>query len=240
MKKLIQLVLLATFLGGCASLSEINIPQLLATPTSPPVVDSPTPTASNTPAPTQNFFATSTSTPLTFTPTVTSIGAEFFTPTNTATLFPTQPAVTLSLPTTGLPPLEPGNYFTPQSTGFLSILLSSNTMYWNEGPCSPRNIKFSAFVADTVNTDKVLLFTRLREKRNTLNVTKWNAGALMVQEENGSFNYNIRTWNLRRYYYFREAWLEYQLVALDENLQETGRTPIYDRNITLARCQPVQ
>lgn len=113
-------------------------------------------------------------------------------------------------------------------------------MYWNEGPCSPRNIKFSAFVADTVNTDKVLLFTRLREKRNTLNVTKWNAGALMVQEENGSFNYNIRTWNLRRYYYFREAWLEYQLVALDENLQETGRTPIYDRNITLARCQPVQ
>lgn len=240
MKKIMQFVLLAMFLGGCANLPEINIPQLLATPTAPQVAGTVTPTPSSTSAPTQNLFATSTSTPLTFTPTVTSIGAELFTPTNTATLFPTQPAVTLSLATPAVVPVDPGGYFTPQSIGFLTILVSSNTMYWNEGPCSPRNVKISAFVEDTVNTDKVILFTRLREKKNTLNVTRWNAGAIMVQEENGSFNYNIRTWNLRRYYYFREAWLEYQLVALDENLQETGRTPIYDRNITLVRCQPVQ
>jgi hypothetical protein len=62
----------------------------------------------------------------------------------------------------------------------------------------------------------------------------------MVEEENGSYNYNIRTWNLRRYYYFREAWLEYQLVALSVDGQETGRTPIYDRGLSLVRCQPVQ
>lgn len=241
MKKLIQILVLGALLGGCSGLPNINLPQLGTTVTPPPPVDTPTESPSGTPIPTQNLFATATSTPLTFTPTVTSIGAELFTPTNTATAFPTA-AATLILPTPGLPSdAASGGIFTPESVGFMGVLLSSNTMYWNEGPCSPRNIKFSAFVADPVNTHRVYLFTRLREKKNTLNVTRWNAGAWMIKDEsNGSFTYDIRTFNLRRYYYFREAWLEYQLVALNEDQEEIGRTPIYDRNATLVRCQPVQ
>lgn len=234
MKKNIYIFVLSILLSSCASLSDVA--QLIWTPTPvPALADTPTPTASITPAPTQNLFATSTSTPITFTPTVTQIGAELFTPTGTATDFPT------TYPTAGLPPgLLGGNYFTPVNTGFLAVLISNNVMYWNEGPCSPRDIKFSAFVEDTVNTDKVLLFTRLREKKNTLNVTDWNAGAIMVEADNGSYNYNVHTWNLRRYYYYREAWLEYQLVAVNEYLEVLARTQIYDRNISLVRCQPVQ
>ena len=237
MKKLIQILLLGVLLAGCSELSNINLPQLIATATPPPPVDSPTPLSSSTPVPTQDLFATFTSTPLTFTPTVTLVGAELFTPTSTATAPPTLQ----SFPTPGLPQdAVGGDYFTPKTVGFLATLLSSNTIYWNEGPCMPRNIKVSAFVEDVVNVDKVFLFTRLREKKNTLNVTDWNSGALMIKnEENSSFNYNIRTFNIRRYYYFKEAWLEYQLVALNEDRQEIGRTPIYDRNITLVRCQPV-
>jgi hypothetical protein len=242
MKKLILTIAgAAVVLAGCSGLSNIDLPQLGATPTLPPPVDSPTPAATDTPIPTQDLFATSTSTPLTFTPTVTLMGAELFTPTGTATSFSTQIVPTLAFPTPGLPPeASSAGYFTPQSVGFLTILVSSNIMYWNEGPCSPRNVEISAFVEDIVNTHRVFLFTRLREKKNTLNVTRWNAGAVMVKEENGSYNYNIRTFNLRRYYYYREAWLEYQLVALTEDQQEIGRTPIYDRNITLAMCRPVQ
>lgn len=245
MKKIMQILVLGVFLASCSSLPEITLPQFGATPTVPTIATTPTSEPSQTPAPTQNLFATSTRTPLTYTPTVTSIGAELFTPTSTATLFPTalptRPGATQAGITPGLPPgVSSGTYFTPQSTGFLTILTSSSVMYWNEGPCSPRNIEISAFVADQANTDQVLLFTRLREKKNTLNITRWNAGAIMIKEENGSYNYNIRTFNLRRYYYFREAWLEYQLVALDVNRQETGRTPIYDRSLALARCQPVQ
>ena len=92
---------------------------------------------------------------------------------------------------------------------------------------------------DVVNTHRVVLFTRLREKKNTLNVTEWNAGAIMNKADNGSFNYDIRTFNLRRYYYFKDAWLEYQLVAVTEDLEIIGRTPIYDRNISLVRCLPI-
>jgi hypothetical protein len=242
MKKLIQILLLGV-LAGCSGLSSINLPPFGATATPPPPVDSPSPSPSETPVPTQNLFATSTSTPLTFTPTVTLMGAELFTPTAspTATVPPTQVVPTPALPTPGLPPLPSSDsFFTPESIGFQSILLSSNIIYWNEGPCSPRNIQFSAFVVDVVNTQRVYLFTRLREKKNTLNFTRWNAGAVMIKDENGSFNYNLRTINLRRYYYFVEAWLEYQLVALNENQEEIGRTPIYDREVTLVRCRPVQ
>lgn len=228
MKKNVCIIVLSMFLTGCSALSDIA--GLIRTPTPVPATDTPGPVDTVTPIPSQNLFATSTATPLTFTPTVTALGAELFTPTATATDFPTP----------GLPPNAiNGNYFTPVNTGFLTVLISNNVMYWNEGPCSPRNIKVTAFVEDILNTNRVLLFTRLREKRNTLNVTDWNSGAIMLKADNGSFNYKIETWNLRRYYYYKDAWLEYQLVSQNEEGQIIGRTAIYDKNISLVRCLPV-
>jgi hypothetical protein len=232
MKKMVQILLLGIFLAGCSSLPQIDLPQLLGTPTPPEPIETPTPFASETPIPTQNLFATSTPTPLTFTPTVTMIGAELFTPTRT-------PTAGLPTSTPGLPPAAAlGSYFTPQDTGFTLIMYSGSLLYWNEGPCMPRNIKISAFVEDLINTDKVLLFMRLRDKKDTLHLSKWGSPAIMVKGEDGSFNYNIRTFNLDDYYYFRDAWIEYQLVAYTEEMQEIGRTKIYDRNIGLARCRP--
>jgi hypothetical protein len=228
MKKNVHLILLSIFLSGCSALSDIT--GLLRTPTPVPATDTPAPSATVTPSPAQNLFATSTPTPLTFTPTVTALGAELFTPTLTATDFPTP-----SLP----PNAINGNYFTPVNSGFLTILISNNVMYWNEGPCSPRFIKVTAFVEDMANTHRVLLFTRLREKRNTLNVTEWNSGAFMIKADNGSYNYKIETWNLRRFYYYKDAWLEYQLVSQNEDLEIIARSAIYDKNISLVRCVPV-
>ncbi len=231
MKKKTYILVLSIFLSSCASLSDLT--KLIASPTPVPQADTPTPVPSITPAPTQNLFATSTSTPLTFTPTVTQIGAELFTPTGTVTDEP--------FPTPGLPPAAiNGSLFTPVNVGFLTILISNNILYWNEGPCMPRDIKFSAFVQDTENTDKVLLFTRLRETRNTLNLTDWNSGAIMIKNpDNGSFNYDLHTWNLRRYYYYKQAWIEYQLVALTKDMQVIGRTQIYDRSLSLVQCKPI-
>jgi len=231
MKKKLTILLFSIFLSSCASLSDLA--QLIITPTPVPPAETPTATPSITPAPTQNLFATSTSTPLTFTPTPTQLGAELFTPTGTVTEFPITPGI---VPQSAVS----GNYFTPVSIGFLAVLVSNNVMYWNEGPCMPREVKFSAFVEDTINTDKVLLFTRLREKKNTLNITEWNSGAIMIKADNGSFNYTVHTWNLRRFYYYKDAWIEYQLVALTKDMEIIGRTQIYDRNTSLVRCMPVQ
>lgn len=229
MKKKLHIVLLLVLLSGCASLGDVA--NLIATPTPAVLADEATESPTETPFPTQNLFATSTPTPITFTPTPTQLGAELFTPTMTATGFPTLIDVPLDESDTG--------YLAPTNVGFLAVLISNGTMYWNAGPCTPRNIKISAFVDNIVATHRVFLFTRLREKKNTLNVTDWNAGALMIKADNGSFNYDIGTDNLRRYYYFKDAWLEYQLVAQNEDQEIVGRTKIYDRNLSLVRCTPI-
>ncbi len=232
MKKFIPALLIAIFLAGCSGIP--NLPPLLASsPTPVPPSDTPTPSISETPIPTQNLFATSTPTPLTFTPDRDRPGRGAIYTYRYGNQHPYRLPDAIPLDA------ESSGYFTPQNTGFQAILTSGNTMYWNSGPCTPRNIKFSAFVEDQINTDQVLLFTRLREKSDTLLVTKWNAGALMVKEENGSFNYDIHTFNLRQYYYFINAWLEYQLVALNKDNEVIGRTPIYDRNVSLVMCRPV-
>lgn len=229
MKKNVQILVLVVFLAGCSSLPNINFPQFLATATVPPPTATRTPAVTETPIPTQNLFATSTPTPLTFTPTVTMIGAELFTPTASSTPLP---SITPGMPVGA----AAAGYFTQQGVGFASVLFSYHILYWDEGPCMPREVKISAFVVDTVNTDKVLLFMRLRSKKNTLDMTEWGAGAIMVKAENGSFNYDVHTWNLKQYYYYPNAWLEYQLVAFTEDMEEIGRTQVYDQNITLSRC----
>ena len=94
-------------------------------------------------------------------------------------------------------------------------------------------------VEDPDKTYRVLLFMRLREKKNTLNVTDWNSGAIMLHETDGTYSYNIRTFNIRHYYSFADAWLEYQLVAINDELRVIGRTQIYDRDISLVKCNPV-
>ena len=228
MKKFISILLLGIFLSGCSALSPIL--QLVSTPTPQPPPQTRTPAPTVTLIPTQDLFAASTSTPVTFTPTDTP-----FLPDQPPTGTPTP------LPTFGPPPnLPSADYLTPKNEGFLSVLISNNVIHWNEGPCMPRNVKISAFVEDLINTQDVVLFMRLREKKNTLNVTEWGAGAIMVRGDNGAFNYDVHTWNIRRYYYFKDAWLEYQLVSVNKDREVIGRTQIYDRNISLVRCMPVQ
>ena len=145
--------------------------------------------------PTQDLFVVPTATPVTFTPTATSLIPEL-PPTLTPIPLPTFSQEFIN-------DLSSTTFFV-QTVGFRGVLYSDPTLYWNEGPCLTRRIKITAFVDDPARTDRVFLFMRLRDKRNTLNVSEWSAGAEMIKVENGSFNYNIETHNLRRYFYFRK------------------------------------
>jgi len=226
MKKLIPVILITALLSGCSSLGPLL--QIEFTPTPQPPAETFTPAPTVTQLPTQDLFATSTSTPTSMAPTHTSLEETEAVITDTP-----EPLETFA------PPSNAGTYFTPKSKGFLAVLISNNLLYWNEGPCMPRSVKISAFVEDLINTDMVVMFMRLREKRNTLNITDWGGGAIMLKADNGSFNYTVTPKNISKYYYFKDAWLEYQLVSINENNEVIGRTQIYDRNISLVRCMPI-
>lgn len=236
MKKFLLLILIGSVLSSCSG-GLPDLTSLIASPT--PSIPPATPTAQPTVTliPTTDLFALPTATPVTFTPTL-GTGAA----TSTSLIPELLPTLTpLPLPTFSrefINDLSTTTFFV-ETVGFKGILYSDATLYWNEGPCLTRRIKITAFVDDPSRPQRVFLFMRLRDKKNTLNVSEWSAGAEMIKVENGSFNYNIETHNLRQYYYYKDAWLEYQLVAVNDQLEIIGRTPLYDRNISLVRCASV-
>lgn len=226
MKKFIQLALLSFLLSGCSGLTPLL--DLIATPTPPPPADTPTIQPTVTLIPTRDLFATLTPTPITFTPTETPLvpeGQE----TQTATVQPT-----LRPPSTS----QGASVLTPRSNGFITILASHYVIYYNTGPCLPRTLTVTAFVQDIIRTDSVLIFMRPREKSDTMLLGDWSSGE-MLQNENGSYYYDISAVNIRKYYWFRDAWLEYQLVSFDEDRKELARSQIFDRNISLVMCRAV-
>lgn len=222
MKKFIQVAsALAILLSGCSGLTPLL--ELIATPTPPPPADTPTPQPTVTLIPTRDLFATLTATPVTFTPTKTP-------------LVPDQPAET---PTALPPPVSQGSsILTPAAGGFLSILPSHYVVYYNTGPCLPRTLTITVFVQDIIHTDRVLIFMRPREKSDTMLLGDWSSGE-MLKNENGSFYYDISAVNIRKYYWFREAWIEYQLISYDEDGRELARSQIFDRNISLVMCRTI-
>lgn len=230
MKKILPILLITILLNsGCSSLAPLL--QFAGTPTSAPPVDTFTPAPTVTKIPTQDLFATATSTPTSLIPTLEGGTAE-------PTLDPSKPTLVPSPFPTFEAPSNTG-VFTPKAYGFQAVLISNNILYWNAGPCMPRSVKFAAFVTDLQNTKQVLLFMRLREKKNTLNLTDWGGGAIMSKADNGSFTYTVTPKNISKYYRFKDAWVEYQVVALNEEKLVIGRTQVYDRNVSLTRCVPI-
>ncbi|HKI53548.1 MAG TPA: membrane lipoprotein lipid attachment site-containing protein [Anaerolineales bacterium] len=233
MKKIFLIFLLTVILASCASLPDLNeITEMLVSPT-PTRADTATPRPTVTLFPTQDLFAISTATPVTFTPTQPSSAPENIA---TPTLIPTQTLI--PLPTFSeefINDMSSVTFFA-ENSGFETVMYSDGTLYWGEGSCVTRSIKITAIVEDPERTDRVFLFLRLRDKENTLNVGEWSAGAEMIKVNDGSFNYNVQTYNLRRYFYYKRAWIEYELVSVNENLEILGRTRLYDHDISLAKC----
>ncbi|HUG34166.1 MAG TPA: hypothetical protein VMJ90_05315 [Anaerolineales bacterium] len=223
MKKIAPILLLAIFLGGCSGLDPIL--SLITSPTPGIPTETRTPQPTVTLIPTRDLFATTTPTPVTNTPTETPLVPD---------QLPTQTRLSSLTP----PPVSTSNieFYTPQSQGFVAVLNSNYVLYYNTGACSPRSLTITAFVQDLVHTDTVLLFMRLREKSDTMLLGEWSAGE-MLENDNGSYSYQVTAVKLRKYYWFRDAWLEYQLVTYDKNRVELARTQIYNRNISLVMCR---
>lgn len=226
MRKIHIVILLSMLLSSCSGLSRVR--DLILSPTPTVVADTSTPQPTVTLFPTKDLFATLTPTPVTFTPTRTPIVPEQ-PPTETASPFPTfKPPATFM-----------GNtFFTPQNKGFVTVLLSNSVIYWNTGPCLPRTTKVTTFVEDIVHTDSVLITMRPREKSDTMLLGDWSY-AEMLPADNGSYSYEIGPANIRKYYWFKEAWIEYQLISYDKKKVELARTQIYNKSLSLVMCHPV-
>lgn len=215
-------------LGSACTTGELVA--LLVTPTSPPP-----PTAiPRTPTPAET--PTNTATPVTYTPTFTLtptlIGWD---PTETPTVTGT-PLDTETPQATPTP--EENIILLPEASGFQSVLLARDAIYYGAGCPFPATVVVRARVAEPDRVGLVSIFLRMRNKA-TGNDSGWDVGTTMTPVGSGLYELILDANDLHgedRFAYYTDAWLEFQLVAFDGRVREIGRTDkILDR-LSFVQC----
>jgi hypothetical protein len=228
MKKIIYSLAMIFTLTAC-SLNDVIA--LIVTPTvsPPPANTSLEPTVYSTPT------ETLTSTPIstfTSTPTLVGGGDSFDVPTEASTALPT--LVLVPTATTG----PKTSLFSQPGSIILSIALSNDTLYW--GYCdAPKYVDVDVRVANSLRVKYVLLFLRLVDKGGNQS-TPWGAGAIMEDVGRSYYTYHLTPKNLSHYDEFKDAWIEYQVIASTASLKILESSPTYPDSLSLKQCVPVE
>ncbi|HLO31972.1 MAG TPA: lipoprotein [Anaerolineales bacterium] len=223
MKKLLFFLVILLLLSGCSG-SPISIP-FLQTPVPP---SSPQPTVtpfSLEPTSTPNLFVLNTlpptTTPSTQTPIVTTTALPTFTPTIRSTIT--------------LEPLNP-NFFTPSPNIFLAVQRSTDVIVWGSTCEGARSIQFTAQVKPARRLRFVTLWYRLQDKYSGRH-TDWSGGAILSDNDQGTYFYDLTLSQIQRYRFFEDAWFQYQLVASTVTQDVLGRSVVSRSEVSLTHCK---
>jgi hypothetical protein len=225
MKRSLLFSLMMFLLAGCSGL-PISIP-FLQTPTPvPPQQPTATPFGlpSLQPSNTPDLFALNTdgptTTPFTGTPQVTDTAAPTLTPTF-------RPTITLE-------PLDP-TLFTPSPNIFLNVQRNTSQLTWGGAGCGDRSIRFIAQVQPVRRLRYVTLWYRLQDKYSGRG-TAWGGGAIMSDNDQGTYFYDLDLSQIRNYRRFQDAWLQYQLVASTATQTVLGRSVVSRSDVSVTNC----
>lgn len=224
MKKLLFVLLVISLLAGCSGLPPISIP-FLQSPTAPPP---PLPTAtpfSLQPTNTLDLFVINTAEPTTTPSTET--------PPATNTAIPT--FTEIFRPTITLEPLDP-TLFTPSPNLFLNVQRDTSQLVWGGNCAGVRTIRFVAQVQPARRLRYVTLWYRLQDKYSGRH-TDWGGGAIMSDNDQGTYFYTLDLSQIHRYRYFEDAWFQYQLVASTATERVLGRSVVSRNEISLTHCK---
>lgn len=223
MKRLAFITTLISLLAGCTAFPLDSIPFFGSpTPSQPP---QPSATPFSLPATfTPDLFALNTQAPTTTPPSGT--------PRVTDTPFPTRTPTTR--PTITLEPQDV-HLYTPSLPIFLPPTLSTRQVVWGTTCEGDRSIKFEVQVKKVRRLRYVLLFTRLQDKYSGRN-TDWGVGAIMSDNDQGTYFYKLRLDQIPDYQSYEDAWLQYQFVASTVGLTVLGRSIVSRDEISLTHC----
>jgi hypothetical protein len=193
---------------------------LIPTSTLPPTrIPSSTPTDIPTSTPTVPT--------LTYTPTPTLLGLKSATPTPEESFTPTV--------------FTPFNMITPDTMtpsvvieGFVSVFTSAAEFY--KKGCEPGLVKITGQVAKPLEVNFVVLFVRFKSKQ-TGNASEWTSIG-MQHLGAGTYFHDLAAEQMKGDDAFKNAWVEYQLVATNQKSKEMGRTTIFSEKLTLLECVP--
>ena len=223
MKRSVFILIILSLLAGCSGL-PISIPFLQSpTPTSPPP---PTATpfslsASNTP----DLFVINTLAPTTTPPTGTPLVTDTPFPTFTPTIRST---ITLEA-------IDP-NLFTPSPNIFVSVQRNTNQIVWGSTCEGARSIMFTTQIMAVRRLKYVTLWYRLQDKYSGRH-TDWGGGAILSDNDKGTYFYTIELSQINDYRFFEDAWFQYQLVASTITRRVLGRSVVSRNEVSLTHCK---
>jgi hypothetical protein len=225
MKKIV-LAMFIIILTGCSALQDL--PFLQSPTPAPAIVNSPQPTVTllsdgytNTP----DLFAINTEGPTNTlapnAPSATSTRIPVFTPTARSTI--TLEPVDITL-------------FTPGPAPFMLLSKSTSQLVWGYNCDGSRSIKFVVqLVAPVKRLKYVLLFIRLQDKYSARQ-TPWGAGAIMSDNDRGTYFYEISLDQIDDHESFEDAWLQFQFVASNIYLNRLGASVVDRNSVSLTHC----
>ena len=224
MKTSLFVLLLLSVLAGCSGLPPVSLPFLQSPTSAPP----PQPTAtpySLQPTQTLDLFVINTSEPTT----TAGIGTPL------PTLTPLPAFTITSRPTITLEPLDP-TLFTPSPNLFINVQRDTSQLVWGGNCAGARTIRFVTQVQPARRLRYVTLWYRLQDKYSGRS-TDWGGGAIMSDNDQGTYFYTLDLSQIRRYRYFEDAWLQYQLVASTATQRVLGRSVVSRNEISLTHCK---
>jgi hypothetical protein len=224
MKKFSFVLVILSLLSGCSGL-PVSIPFLQTPASTQPSGPQPTATPFSLPdTNTPDLFVLNTlpptTTPGTGTPIVTDTPLPTFTPTF-------RPTITLE-------PIDP-SLFTPSPNLFLSVQRSTGQIVWGSTCEGARTIKFTAQVAPARRLKFVTLWYRLQDKYSGRH-TDWGGGAILSDNDQGTYFYNLELSQIQSYRYYEDAWFQYQLVASTVTRKVLGRSVVSRSDVSLTHC----
>lgn len=224
MKRSFVALLLILLLASCSGLPPVSIPFLQTTTVPPSPQSTATPFALE-PSYTPNLFAIKTSEPST----TAAIGTVLPTITQLPTYTPT------NRPTITLEPIDP-SLFTPSPNIFISVQRSTAQLVWGSTCEGSRSIRFTASVAPARRLRYVTLWYRLQDKYSGRH-TDWGGGAILSDNDQGTYFYNLELSQIQNYRYYEDAWFQYQLVASTAAQKVLGRSVVSQKDVSLTHCK---
>jgi hypothetical protein len=212
-------------LAGCSGL-PVSIP-FLQTPlpaAPPPSTATPFGLPTLLPSNTPDMFVINTAEPASSSLTGTPLATDTALPTSTATFRPT---ITLE-------PLDP-TLFTPSPNLFLNVQRSTSQIVWGYTCNGDRSIRFTAQVQPARRLRYVTLWYRLQDKYSGRG-TAWGGGAIMKDNDQGTYFYDLDLTQIQNYRRYQDAWLQYQLVASTATQKVLGRSVVSRTDVSLTNC----
>ncbi len=224
MKRFVIVNIIVALLAGCGALPDAL--SFLSTPTQPVIQ----PVSSATP------FAL----PATFTPDLFTINTEgppqaggTSTPLIPNTKIPT--STPSPRPTITLEPLDV-SLFTPSAQLFVSVQRSTSQLVWGYNCDGARSIKFITTIVKPKRLKYVLLYIRLQDKYSARR-TDWGGGAILNDNDRGTYFYTIHLDQINDYDKYEDAWLQYQFVGSTVGLTVLGRSVVSRNEVSLTSCR---